>query len=42
MIVCGVAVAKLGRYAEEQARRKRLVVMIILIVLVDFFIGIPP
>lgn len=39
MIVCGVAVARLGKYADEQARMKRLVMRIALIVVVDFFIS---
>jgi hypothetical protein len=36
MIVCGVAVAKLGRFADEQARMKRLIIRIVLGI--DFFI----
>lgn len=39
MIVCGVAVAKLGKYADEQARMKRVVMRNTLNMVVDFFIS---
>jgi hypothetical protein len=42
MMVCGVAVAKLGRDADEQARMKILVMKIKLRVDVDLFIAAAP
>jgi len=42
MMVCGVAVAKLGRDTDEQARMKMPVITIKLRVDVDLFIAAAP